>query len=36
MILKTGKVGLAYRKYGSVKNGSIVQTLKIEKREVKN
>jgi hypothetical protein len=36
MILKTGKVGLAYRKYGSIKNGSIVQTLQIEKKKIKN
>jgi len=25
MILKSGKVGLAYKKYGSVLNGTVVQ-----------
>ncbi len=31
MILKSGKVGLAYKKYGSHLNGTIVQSIKIMK-----
>ena len=33
MILKSGKVGLAYKKYGSYLNGTIVQKIKIINRE---
>lgn len=29
MILKTGKVGLAYKKYGSYLNGTVVQQVKV-------
>lgn len=30
MILKTGTVGLAYKKYGSYLNGTIVQEVSVE------
>jgi hypothetical protein len=29
MILKNGKVGLAYKKYGSYLNGTIVQEIEV-------
>jgi len=32
MILKSGKVGLAYKKYGSYLNGTIVQEVKVVER----
>ena len=34
MILKTGTVGLAYKKYGSYLNGTIVQEVSVEEKEV--
>lgn len=34
MILKSGKVGLAYKKYGSYLNGTIVQEIEIKSKEI--
>ena len=34
MILKSGKVGFAYKKYGSYLNGTIVQEVKVVMKEV--
>ncbi len=36
MILKSGKVGLAYKKYGSYLNGTIVQEVKVVLKSVYN
>jgi hypothetical protein len=34
MILKSGKVGLVYKKYGSYLNGTIVQEIEIKSKEI--